>query len=422
MSHYTRLITAVVGDDRLHKISIAECTVSLTQSINGLLMKISSLNLVRSLSIALLIVLGHSYSAKAVEAFVKPSGKVEWSKVVNSAAGPIVYDQTPNKNREVLSSWSKSGIHMTSYVENITTGYTTQEHTVEVPYQVSINNSNNSSSMETRYRTERTTEQVPQSRRDVVSDSPESLQFTINGQIFTYRSGPVSPELASALGNASDDNLKLHIVFANASTIDSGVNKNTIQAWKQIFNDSPPTAPTAPTPIPPKPRPDASAENDRVGGLIAQLKSPDVKAQGAAAEALGQLGTSVIPQLILLQKDPNIEVRQAAFEALQRVGNPTAAEVPQLIALLSDANETVQSNAIGQLGSIGEPAKAAIPQLIPLLQSPSAQIRKVTVFTLGSMGQPAKVAIPQILPLVKDADKVVRVFAVKALEKLGYQR
>jgi hypothetical protein len=179
------------------------------------------------LSLAILLSLGHAAPSQAVEAFSNPAGEIQWSKVVGDLAeGPTVYD----RNDGVFSSWSKTAIRFTySYSYAVPDGYTTEN------YEEQVYDGQDEQTGNARYRTENRQREVPLYRYETSNDVPTSLQFSIGGKDFTYTSGPVSPELATALANAPNRKLRLKLVWGNGKTSKAVIGKNTVRAWKQVF-------------------------------------------------------------------------------------------------------------------------------------------------------------------------------------------
>jgi hypothetical protein len=188
-------------------------------------MKINVINPI--LGLALLFSFSHAAPSQAVEAFNNPAGEIQWSKVVSDLAeGPIVYD----RNDGIFSSWSKTAIRFTySYSYGVPDGYTTEYYQEEV-YEGQDEQTGNA-----KYRTENRERQVRRYRTEFSNDIPTAIQFSIGGKDFTYTSGPVSPELATALANAPDRKLRLKMVWANGKTTKAVIGKNTVRAWKQVF-------------------------------------------------------------------------------------------------------------------------------------------------------------------------------------------
>jgi len=89
--------------------------------------------------------------------------------------------------------------------------------------------------------------------------------------------------------------------------------------------------------------------------------------QEAAADALGRIGPSAIPQLIELLKSPEPDVRLIAAQVLARMGSDAKEAVPHLIPLLKDRDERIRKSAARTLGRIGPDAAAAVPELMQAL-------------------------------------------------------
>jgi HEAT repeat protein len=89
--------------------------------------------------------------------------------------------------------------------------------------------------------------------------------------------------------------------------------------------------------------------------------------QEAAADALGRIGPSAIPQLIELLKSPEPDVRLIAAQVLARMGSDAKDAVPHLIPLLKDRDERIRKAAARTLGRIGPDAAAAVPELMQAL-------------------------------------------------------
>ncbi len=179
------------------------------------------------LSLAILFSLNQAVPSHAVEGFKNPTGEIQWSKVMNDPIeGATVYD----RNDGIASSWSKVSIRFTySYSYSVPDGYTTQT------YQEQVYEGQDEETGNARYRTENRTRDVQLYRTEYSNDIPTALQFSIGGKDFTYTSGPVSPELATALANAPDRKLRLKMVWANGKTTKAVIGKNTVRTWKAIF-------------------------------------------------------------------------------------------------------------------------------------------------------------------------------------------
>ena len=90
----------------------------------------------------------------------------------------------------------------------------------------------------------------------------------------------------------------------------------------------------------------------RMHWYIWRLKSKNWQVRQAAAEALGRIGSKeAVPHLIEALKDEDWNVRFKAAEALGEIGSKEAA--PHLIEALKDENLNVRKAAAEALGEIG---------------------------------------------------------------------
>ncbi|MEH2054890.1 MAG: HEAT repeat domain-containing protein [Nostoc sp.] len=147
--------------------------------------------------------------------------------------------------------------------------------------------------------------------------------------------------------------------------------------------------------------------------VVLLLKDSDPDVRNAAAQALGQMqAKEVVPQIVLLLKDSDPDVRNAAIQAL---GQMQAKEVvPQIVLLLKDSDLNVRGAAIQALGQMQ--AKEVVPQIVLLLKDSSWYVREAAAQALGQMQ--AKEQAPQLALLLKDSDSGIRVAAVKALGQM----
>jgi hypothetical protein len=65
--------------------------------------------------------------------------------------------------------------------------------------------------------------------------SPQKILFAINRQRYTYERGAVSPELAAALSQAPDGNVRIRLEWDNGDTTDMEIGRETVKAWKTVF-------------------------------------------------------------------------------------------------------------------------------------------------------------------------------------------
>lgn len=179
-----------------------------------------------SLGFSLGFILSATSTAFAVQpAPINDNDKVQWSRVVESPFdGQIVYDKNFNDDLVFVSSWAKNGIRATyTRIESRLIGYrpvwrTRTVHRKHRKYE------------------ERYQEQEPIYQKYRTDRFIQSLQFAINGQVYTYEEGPVPPELAAALASAPSKNMIIRLVWRDGSTKEMEIGKGTVESWKTIFS------------------------------------------------------------------------------------------------------------------------------------------------------------------------------------------
>jgi len=152
---------------------------------------------------------------------------VEWSKVMNDPFdGAVVYDKNfdPGGRFEFISRWSPKGIQATyrSFYSQL------------IGYQPLWP----MSGVRTRsgyYRIFTFPEYEPVYRRFGMERTPTAIKFAINGQVYTYEQGDVSPELATALASAPDQNMTIRLMWEDGGATDIAIGRGTVAAWKIIF-------------------------------------------------------------------------------------------------------------------------------------------------------------------------------------------
>lgn len=178
-------------------------------------------------------VLGAATPALAVPpATVDAGDNVAWSKVVeNPFDGKIVYDRNYKSGFVFVSSWSKNGIGVTynrigarliGYDAGFGySGFGFGHYRRGLGFGLGL-----SSGADPVYRYYRT------------ESVPDSISLAIAGKIYTYTGGAVSPELAAALATAPPGNIALRLIWEDGKTKDTEIGKETVKAWKTIFQPS----------------------------------------------------------------------------------------------------------------------------------------------------------------------------------------
>ncbi len=135
---------------------------------------------------------------------------------------------------------------------------------------------------------------------------------------------------------------------------------------------------------------------DRVANLIARgsrdpvllaaarntAASPDAYLRWKAAYALGWLGDDVLPSLLALLGDPDIDVQREAARSLGRLGNEAA--VKDLLKALESPNSFVRRWSAQALGEISD--ESAMGALEQLRNDPTLLVARAACFALQRLG------------------------------------
>ena len=168
-------------------------------------------------------------------ASVDANDHVEWSKVVeNPFDGKIVYDRNYSSGFVFVSSWAKSGIGMTY----------NRIGAKLIGYDAGFGHGGFGSFGFGHYRRGFGVglglgyDADPVYRYYITESVPDSISLAIAGKVYTYSSGPVSPDLAAALASAPPEKIKIRLVWKDGNTKDTEIGKDTVKAWKTIFQPS----------------------------------------------------------------------------------------------------------------------------------------------------------------------------------------
>lgn len=110
--------------------------------------------------------------------------------------------------------------------------------------------------------------------------------------------------------------------------------------------------------------------------------------------------------------DPDWRVRYAA---LDRLGDPTLADIPVLNKALDDTKSSIRRLATAYLGMIEE--KEVLPYLYKALKDKAANVRRTAGDCLSDLGFPE--AMPEMIETLKDENRIVRWRAAMYLYEVG---
>jgi len=161
----------------------------------------------------------------------------------------------------------------------------------------------------------------------------------------------------------------------------------------------------------------------RSGRLIAHLRNDDDEARHAADE-LGEIGPSAIPELLPLLSSSDASRRYWACAAIGNMRSRGSEGVPALIAALSDGDDDVKAGAVSALQKIGISALPAVPELIRLAAQTNNYLRLnagVALWRISHEPEPALHILTNVVWVIEPyyQDRVIRVLSEMESEGLG---
>ena len=147
-----------------------------------------------------------------------------------------------------------------------------------------------------------------------------------------------------------------------------------------------------------------------VDPLVVLLRDADRAVRQAAIGALTAIGEPSVPVLGLCLSDPQPGVQEAASSVLAVIADERV--LAPLITALGNQDWIVRMHAAKALGRIKD--ARAIEPLIPLLQDKVKAVREEVSIALAAIGD---AALPSLLDALKHPEWLVRLHAVEALAK-----
>jgi HEAT repeat protein len=147
------------------------------------------------------------------------------------------------------------------------------------------------------------------------------------------------------------------------------------------------------------------------------LADPSGVVRRAAALAVDEKTSDILPGLLAALVDPDATVREAAAEGLARFP-ATPARALALSGLLSDPDSVVRQVAAATLGCWGEAAAGAVPGLRAALRDAVEAVRCSVALAVERIGFAARNAEADLIALLEDT-RTVRMAALGALGQVG---
>jgi HEAT repeat protein len=157
-----------------------------------------------------------------------------------------------------------------------------------------------------------------------------------------------------------------------------------------------------------------------VRALVKALRDPSHFVRWSAARTLGkmqqgQMAAEIVPGLIPLLEEDDLDVALASATALERLGPAAAPAVPALARTVGRGDEELRVAALQALLSIGRAAVSALPAVIDTLNDKDPRVRKAGATLLSKTGAVGRPAIPALRKALGDPDPDVRKAASDAL-------
>jgi HEAT repeat protein len=186
-----------------------------------------------------------------------------------------------------------------------------------------------------------------------------------------------------------------------------------------------PSTPSRPSPIPTlDPQNPFGIEHPTVTQLVEKLRDPDWRVRYYAAMWLGnegQAATEAVPSLIVALRDPNQEVRCKTAYALGSMGSRAPEVIPALLERLKAEEPADREAAAQALYRIGPPPEAADALLESIDKDDYGRgARAAAVGALARTGVSDRVVL-RLATLLRDKESGVRDTAKRALLGMGAQ-
>lgn len=167
-------------------------------------------------------------------------------------------------------------------------------------------------------------------------------------------------------------------------------------------------------------REDSTVVTASVPALISSLSNERRSVRNAAASALVEIGSSVVPALATAFASDQPVVRLKACEVARRLGVDASPLIPNLIDRLQDEDELVVRSAATALGSVRSDAHVVLPALTKLLSADSLAVRADVVSAIGEFSELAGETVVVVCKMVENDDSaIVRAAAAETLGRIG---
>jgi HEAT repeat protein len=133
--------------------------------------------------------------------------------------------------------------------------------------------------------------------------------------------------------------------------------------------------------------------NVKVGIYLRQLRSTDNEERLKAVRELSGIGRelrTVLPSLVELLDDPDIQVKEYAVIVLGGIGPEAESALPKLLGILKEkgsGTSDLRLRVMQVLKPLGPSGRKGVPILIEILETDTPQMQEYAAHTLGKIGQ-----------------------------------
>jgi len=136
-------------------------------------------------------------------------------------------------------------------------------------------------------------------------------------------------------------------------------------------------------------------------------------------QILGATAKGAVPNLVDIFEHPSSPSSQhSSAAALSGIGPAATAAIPSLLRATTNSDASVRLSAVSTLGSIHSEPATVVPALIKCLSDPVSNIRSMAAQSLGRFGPEAQQAIPELTQLLKANERIIRSEAALALKEI----
>jgi HEAT repeat protein len=158
-----------------------------------------------------------------------------------------------------------------------------------------------------------------------------------------------------------------------------------------------------------------------VDRLAALLPNSSKRARLCILDSLTGIGPAAeaaTPDLYLMAKDPDEEIRASAISTLSHLQVPIPGFIKLLDTSMTDGSANVRSASAHAIASLEEDAEPLLNRLLDSMNDPNSDVRLQVIRALGSIGEKAEKAVSELQSQL-DPDFAIQLEIVRSLGKLG---